>query len=441
MPDTDPNYDIANWTCGRSRFYEDVLKKEKRQTAGSIRPGSGIVRLPRVQPHFAYALFADFISARPNGMFTFLGLMEGTLPVDNMVWWDFLLAKDGYLLNVLSGVNGMECLAYSKPDKFDVTRFILENTQRYSDRVRSRLSSYEVHEVYTNHYRSYRTSIEWLKKEIETLDVTVPPFQGGLTMSKVDFETSRAALDKFGDNSLRFHVLAKSLLVNAAFTCEALVNTLIRIGSLYHIRRDAKREDVLRPILRASMSVRISTLHAYTDVFSIPVDIAHPVIRRVLDLMHVRNKYVHAEVSDENRWPDIYFDDLIPLYGGGPHGQIVETMRRANLDLKKEDVMQAVTTADDLEKHLLGLMHKKARPGIEMILSLPQLTFNKKKGVYSVVYPRQTFQSVFSVDMERAAEPSLSVDTESTVEPSLSVDDAPEIPTSNEPHLDPPDGE
>lgn len=250
-----PQYDIAAWSSGVDAFTERVRRSKEDEPA--LAP-TKMVRLDRVNPRFAYALFVEFISPKPNGFYT---VIQQGAPADNMIWWDFFISTGPHLVDFMNGVNGMEAHVYSAPDGFDPERFVLASTQRYSARINARADSFERHLVFVNHYRSYRESLDWLKGEIEALDVSPPRFLGGYFENESEAEAKISSVKAFRDTALKFHVLAKNLLTTAAFACEALVSTLLRIGSLPPLRQDP--ETLLFPVLRSGFAQKLRVMHAY----------------------------------------------------------------------------------------------------------------------------------------------------------------------------------
>ena len=345
-----------------------------------------IVRLDKADPRLIYALLVEFIAARPNGFYT---LVQDRLPVDNMVWWDFFLANEDHLIDISNGVNGMEAHLYSVPDGFDPERFLLASTSRHRERVNKRADSYERHEVFVNHYRSYRESLEWLRDEVAPLDLTIPVVRG-VFLSKAEAEAEIAEIDRFRETALRFHVLAKALLTNAAFMCEALVSTILRIRSLPPLKVDP--EKLLFPVLRSSFTRKLEVLHAYTIAFPSPIDMSHEAVRKAQRLMDTRNKYVHSELSDHVRLPDVYFDDFYPLYGGGIHSQLGAYAQRAYLTPSKDEVLGAIATAFEFDAFIRASIRPQLLEEIEMQLDQPQLSYNTRKRVYSMVFPMTPFQ-------------------------------------------------
>jgi hypothetical protein len=381
----DPRFDIAAWKDGFD-LYAARAKQSTKEDPSPMVP-SKMLRLRRVDPRLAYALFVEFISPHPNGFYT--QMLQG-LPVDNPIWWDFFLGHEEYLIDISSGVNGMEAHIFSAPEGFEVERFLLASTAKYESRINARANAYERHEVWVNHYRSYRESLKWLRDEVSTLSDAIPEIRGGFFESHAELDTELKTLEDFQQRVIRFHVLAKSLLVNAAFMCEALVSTLLRIAALGPLKQDP--ETLLQPILRAPFTRKLQVLHAYTVAFLAPIDMNNPAVKNAQKLMDMRNQYVHSELAEHSRLPDVYFDGMFPLYGGGGLGQLGAYAQRAYLTPSKRDVLGAAETAFAFDAFIRASVRPELHDRVAMHLEQAQISYNTEKRVYSVVFPRSPFQ-------------------------------------------------
>lgn len=377
--------DLAKWTSGVERM------KERLRTMGHP---DGLkcdrVRLERVIPLNVYALLVEFIADQPNGILTFL-MRDGSKPAENVVWWDFVLATPNHLVAVHNGVDGLAADVHEAPAGFDIERFLVQNGERYRKRVEARVQTFERHEVYANQYYAYRHTAEWLRGELVALDASEPVLPGGVVSDDAVARREIIKLRSFGPIAMKHHVLAKSLVMNSAFTCEALVATLLRLGALPHLLQERQ---TLRPLLRANFMQKLEVLHAYTILFERPLDLRAPVVSRVRALMEKRNKYVHAEQSDHTRLEDVFFDGDFPLYSGA-RGQVVEFFKRTWLVPSKEEAMDALNCAENFKTFLFDAMRKENRREMEFTLDQPQLGFNLRTSRNSVVFPVTPIQSVF----------------------------------------------
>ncbi|MGH7285631.1 MAG: hypothetical protein ACRELY_29275, partial [Polyangiaceae bacterium] len=271
----------------------------------------------------------------------------------------------------------------------------------YHDLVHARIKGYERHEVFANQYQSYRLAVEWLKQEVEKIDTEIPTLPFGFVDDDSLARESLKRVEDFSAVSLKFHVLAKSLVVNAAFMCDALVSTLLRVGAQPPLRADLK---LLRPILRASFMQRLEVIHAYTVLFKTAFDSSAPEVAGARRLMEKRNKYVHGELSEHTRLDDVYFDGDFPLYGGGRGGQIADFRARTFMVPSKVEVLDDVANAERFDSHVRSMIRPEYRHEMEFMLSRPQLGYNTQKRVFSVPFSSSPFQLVMSGKRARTAE-------------------------------------
>jgi hypothetical protein len=108
--------------------------------------------------------------------------------------------------------------------------------------------------------------------------------------------------------------------------------------------------------------------------------------------MQKRNQYVHAELSDHTRLPDVYFDGYFPLYGGGTSGQLSQYIQRAYLTPSKQDVLRSVKEAEEFDTFLRQQLRRDAKQELERFLDLPQIGFNTRRRMYSVPFAPSPFQ-------------------------------------------------
>jgi len=396
--------DISQWQDGVALFVERLKQWEQERKPLVARRE----RLAGVSPLKAYALLIEFIAPRPNGFMTFIGREQK--PGDNLVWWDFLMRSPQHLVSVMSGVDGLIADVHVAPEEFSAERFLSRNCERHRARIEKRIRTFERHEVYANQYYSYRRTAEWLKTELAMTSDTVPSFRGGLREDDAASAQELEDVKAYSAVAVQFHVLAKSLVINSAFVCEALVSTLLRVGALRHLLR---QPESLRPLLRAPFMQRVEVLHAYTVLFERPLDLGAGPVKEVRALMETRNKLVHAEQSEHSRLDDVFFDGDFPLYGAGSHGQIAEFYRRTFLTPSKSDALDAIAVANSFEKFVLENVRKELRNEVKLFLEQPQLGYNTVKALYSVPFPVtvvQTFMLAQNGAVPTSAAPAIDLD-------------------------------
>ena len=85
--------DIKNWNDKPVKFFKFFADKKS-----NVNKSHNITKLD-FEIIKVYALLKSTISQRPNGFYT--SLQEG-LPLDNMIWWDFLLESDIGFIQILT---------------------------------------------------------------------------------------------------------------------------------------------------------------------------------------------------------------------------------------------------------------------------------------------------------------------------------------------------
>ena len=265
------DYDIKNWNLVPKMYFDHFQKKAKFKVKFVHDLNYKCVRV--------YALFKEIGINVPNGIFT---MFKNGLPLDNPIWWDFVVEhKDGFV-HVVRTCKQLEANYYHKNDEFNIHTFFHENLKKYNDEIEIQISKFEKHIVYINHYKSYLNSIEQLSDEIAKIDLSEPKIIKGHISTKEDIELYMKDLEVYTNNLILFHPKAKSLLLNSAFMVESLINLIIRIG--------AKRElliypDVLKKFLNYSFNDKLQNIKFYTRFFNKDIDTSLPIVKSILELI------------------------------------------------------------------------------------------------------------------------------------------------------------
>jgi|GEM_PF-2466447 len=385
--------DIADWTDG-ARETSAALQAVAKDHAIPVKR---MVALEGLRPAEVYALLTCFISPKPNGFYTFLGQQQEGMPGDGLIWWDFALTSGDVLLTIRSGVAGLYCDIWNGPEVFDPERLLESNIQRHNSRIKAQLAEYECHHVFVNHYASYERSLFWILEELKTLTLAPPPRPPIILPTKELADAAMLAETEFMKQSLKFHVLAKSFVLNAAFKCEALLNALLRIGSPLPLRTNPK---ALRLVLRSNFRQKLEILHSYSILIAKPISLNAEPAKAAFDLMEKRNKYVHAEDSEHTRLDDAMFDGPFPLYGNGPHSPLTDFALRAYHVPSMADVEWASRTEKEFAELVLGCVKADNRDEVELMLKQTQLGFDPRRAVFSVPYPSTPFVSILGASGE-----------------------------------------
>jgi hypothetical protein len=307
--------DIKNWNDKPVKFFKFFADKKS-----DVNKSHNITKLD-FDIIKVYALLKSTISQRPNGFYT--SLQEG-LPLDNMIWWDFLLESDIGFIQIWRTSARLEAM-YSIDDKdFNINKFIERNLIFYKEQLGKLIKNFEKHTVFINHYKSYKDCVEFSWKEISTLDIQPPKNLGSHVVNKLDLKYFKRKMDTFSKNSIKFHTLGKSLVLNAAFQIDSFLNLIIRLGASQDLK---DHSDILNKHLNSSFKERLKNLKFYSIILNSEIDLEHISIKDALDLMTLRNKYVHFDSnSTHNKLGEVLFDNDFPLHPASEDAPAIKTI-------------------------------------------------------------------------------------------------------------------
>jgi hypothetical protein len=159
-------YDISNWTQKPTKFFDYIGNRDKSKLKMEF------VSPLSVDTVKLYALLKSKISNQPNGFYTFV---QQGLPLDNMIWWDFVLESDKGFIHIWRTTHVLEAMYYLEGESFDLNRFLHLNIAYKMEDIQSTIASFDKHTIYINHYKSYKDCVDYLWKEISKLDLEPPP--------------------------------------------------------------------------------------------------------------------------------------------------------------------------------------------------------------------------------------------------------------------------
>lgn len=328
-----------------------------------------------------YALLKCKISDQPNGSYDFFRI---GLPLGNMIWWDFVLECDKGVIQIwrtpfmIQGTCDFE-------GEFDLQSFLESNIKKYSAEIEQTIEQLEKHTIYINHYQSYKECVKTLWKEISSLSL-VPPNspKHHIVVSNSELDSYHKELNEFINNSIKYHALAKSLVLNAAFKVESYLNLIIRIGSRPELKM---YPEVLSKFLRQDFSYRIKNLRFYTQIFQEDVDLKSDIYREVKELMTLRNKYVHYEEDTiHNKLGEIFYDRNYPLHPTEENRPAVEATKQTYLKPDLETVRKAYETSNKFVRMVESLILPQLRSRLSFVITQNPIGYNETKGIYSAVY-------------------------------------------------------
>lgn len=368
--------DIQTWRNKPDKFYDFLTRKSKL-----VRETSMVSPL-KIDSIRLYCLLKHFISSTPNGSYTF---MQKGLPLDNLFYWDFVLECDKGFIQIWRTPQFMEALYLVDISDFNLKNFLKQNLVKYHVEIDETLNGLDNHSTYINHYKSYRSCVEYLWKEVSKIDFGNPvsPETHILDDDSI-YQKLKSEIRQFGEASIKFHSLGKSLILDSAFMVESFINLFIRVGATKDLK---KYDDVLKKHLNSSFPDKLKNLKFYSQLMTADVDLERREVKNVNELMTIRNKYVHYdENSIHNKLDTIYFDKDFPVFPNYDEMPAIEAMKMTY----HNPTFEKVKTAYESGKNFIGYIESLIRPEIrEMILFFMNqnpIGFNEKRKIYTVVY-------------------------------------------------------
>jgi hypothetical protein len=381
------NEDIRAWSPAE-REYLDILQSEVGDQSARPKPNVRWTKLD-VDSCQTYALCKLFIAEQPNGLYT--SVRRG-LPLDNIVWWDFVMRCESTTLHIIRTAHILEARVYDNDPlslDFEPNHFLKLNLKNLAAVVAAQEDTFERHSVFLNHYDSYRSCVDWLWTEVSALEPTAPKPPDSHLSTKEEIDTYFKAEQAFLIASHKLHVLGKSLILNSAFMAEACLNTLFRVGAAPPLRVSGP---AMSHLLRANFRDKLRLIRACSLVFKADPDMAHPAIKATLDLMELRNKYVHAdESSRHNKLTEVKFDGDFPLHKVSGFTPGVDLALRVLHKPDRTQLTNAYGAAHEFSRYMLQLIKPIYRDDMKSFLAMSQIGFNHSKGVYSSVYTENPF--------------------------------------------------
>ncbi|SUJ25734.1 Uncharacterised protein [Sphingobacterium multivorum] len=364
--------DIQFWNYPTNRFLNDLGRKEN--------PDINLVSSLKIDPVKLYALLTLKISQKPNGFFDLLRINK---PLDNPIWWDFVLECPQGYIQIWRTPFLIEA-KYQFDGDIDLELFFNSNIERYKDEIKSAIKNFDKHTIYINHYQSYRQCVETLWHEISEIDLTVPQTSKSHVSSEAELINYSKDLDRFLKNSVRYHALAKSLVLNAAFKIESFLNLIIRLGSIPEMRLYS---DVLSKFLKQDFQSRIKSIRFYTRILKDDINVSSDIYRNTKELMTLRNKYVHYEEDPiHNRLGEIYYDRDYPLLSLAENRPAIESIKHTFHHPDLVTVHKAFETSNSFVTMIENLIHKEIKDDLLYLIQQNPIGYNESKNMYSAVY-------------------------------------------------------
>lgn len=185
------------------------------------------------------------------------------------------------------------------------------------------------------------------------------------------------------EKSIKYHALAKSLVLNAAFKIESYLNLLIRVGC----KRDLKLyPDILNKFLRQDFGYKLKNLGFYTTIFTADFDLSREEYRDAKELMTLRNKYVHFdEDSTYNKLGQILYDKDYPLHPIEKDRPAIESIKQMWHRPNLNKVEKAYQVSKSFVKYLESLIHPDLISDLSFLIDQNPIGYNEGIGAYSSV--------------------------------------------------------
>lgn len=364
--------DIVNWREHVEKFYKSMTTQNRPKTERISPLNVDVIKL--------YTLLSCKISRKPNGFFDAVRVHK---PLDNPIWWDFILECEMGFIQVWRTAYVVEA-SYSFDGDFNLESFFNENINKYSGEIDMMIKNFDRHTIYINHYQSYRQCVETLWKDISEIDLSLPEELSGHVTNDSGMNNYTKSVELFLANSIKYHALAKSMVLNAAFAVESFLNLIIRIGSTPELRM---YPDVLSKFTKQDFQSRIKNLRFYTGIFSEDVDMGSDIYRETKQLMTLRNKYVHYEEdATHNKLGEIYYDHDYPLQPVETNRPAIEAAIKTYHHPDIGTVRNAYETSKNFVLMLQSLIREELQESLLFLVEQNPIGYNETRGTYSSVY-------------------------------------------------------
>ncbi len=350
--------------------------------------------LKKVDPIWLYGLLKTKISPiKPNGFYTFLQLESETEPIGHLIWWDYILESEIGFIHIWRRRSHIEFMYQVEDKDFDIIKFLNKNIGIYKDEILNTLNNLETHTLYINHYVSYKNCTDFLFKEVNIIDITKPNIAQAHKENRV-----QETIGKFLENSIKYHALGKSHILNCAFMAESFLNLYIRVT----MRHDAKVfPDIEKRFLNCTFLEKLKSLQFYSVLLENPINIDEPIIQDVLNLMKLRNKYVHFDASSEvNRLGEVKFDEMFPVFPNYANGTIVQSIERGYHIPYKAEIRKADQTSKKFVEYLFSLTTETYRKRLTFLMNQNPIGYNERKKIYSAIFENIEYDMYPSFDEE-----------------------------------------
>lgn len=370
--------DIDNWHVGIANYKRIVFdeSEEWRRSSHKIYDARDF----NLDSEKLYCLLKSIVHEHPTGIYT---MMLNEAPLDNLFYWDYIIEYEGWFIHIWRKNSTVEFLHNIDDDQFDIGVFFHTNLLKYKKSINAVYRKLEIHDLYINHFESYRKICKYLWDEIYDVNLDRPNIYGKTPIDSGP-DNLKLELDKFVTNSIKFHALGKSLILNAAFMAEACLNTLIRIMGHQGSKLYPK---MLNKFLSMTLKDKINNLGFYTSGFHPSISSSDPEVVNILKVMTRRNKYVHSDNSSFiNQLGHLRFDRSFPVFPNFEHGPLVHNIELIYHRPNFEEVALSYDYALNFVDYLFERINPQIFNYVDGVSSANPLSFNNRTKNFSLIY-------------------------------------------------------
>ena len=370
--------DIEHWKPSAGKLSE-FAKKESNQKEKTY---TYDLRKYKINHIKLYCLFKSKVHDKPFGILTQL---QNDQPISNLFWWDFIIESDLGFIHVYRKQSFIEIMTNVNPEKFSIQKFIEFNFKKYSKEIDESLKNLEEHKLYVNHFHSYLKICSFLSRELKNIDLSFENREEEIEGFDGDYSNQ---MNQYIDNNIKFHANGKSLLLNSAFLVEAYINMIIRISARNHFKEFS---GVLNKFLKSDFRNKVKNLRFYTIVLKENLNMNDKAVENVFELMRLRNKYVHSDLSSNlNEVGNVYFDNDFPVFSHYKHSPIVENLRKIYQNPTRDKINSCYSSAIKFITYVESKFVKHEYVDqIKMVMNQNPIGYNLNSLNYSAIFSTQ----------------------------------------------------
>ncbi|MBZ0117541.1 MAG: hypothetical protein K8H88_11125 [Sandaracinaceae bacterium] len=266
--------------------------------------------------------------ARPNGMFTCLGPLNGD--PDGPFKWDFSFrCPDGGVVSFVRSWRTLDARAQGRAlDRADVIAFAKHNLALHADAVATTRARLERHTLVLNPYVRHRLMADHAERMLKEIDVPGIWYPDGATVTKAEADRHVESVQAHIAHASRETFYSVSLVTESAYAAEAFLNLILAFTLLPMIREN---RTLFEETMRRNWKAKIQYLPLTSSVVPYPPDMGDARIRDAGRLFDLRNRIAHSYPDpDDLAVGHVHFFENFPIleHGGPFDGFQLATQRR-----------------------------------------------------------------------------------------------------------------